>query len=125
MAVNPPPIQEKTSDELGRFPRVWLRWFKEIRDKISALEEAVLTTSLTTFGETVVAQNEPFVQGSAIYGFIPSNFREFTATGGSTGAENRLFKVSTGTSIGGYGAIQSFRAVNAKNGQSTLARFTG
>lgn len=30
MAVNPPPIQEKTSDDRGFFPQVWARWFNDL-----------------------------------------------------------------------------------------------
>ena len=38
----------------------------------------------TTFNEAKVTQGEPFIEGSATYDLIPSNFREFTATGGSS-----------------------------------------
>lgn len=76
------------------------------------------------FNENIVANNIPVVQGQAIYNFVPSNFREFTAASGSTGAENRMLKVETGTSVGGYGAIQSFRSINYQAGESCSSRFT-
>ena len=79
---------------------------------------------LTGFGEVNVAQNRPYIQSAPLYNLIPSNFREFTSGSGSTGAEDRMFKVSTGTSVGGYGAIQSFRALNYKPGESGMVRYT-
>jgi len=79
----------------------------------------------TAFGEVNVAQNRPFIQATASYNLIPANFREFTSGTGTTGAENKMFKVTTGTGVGGYGAIQSFRALNYKAGEGGLARFTG
>ncbi|HUV84142.1 MAG TPA: hypothetical protein VMV86_00450, partial [Methanosarcinales archaeon] len=83
------------------------------------------TGAKTTFNEQKVTQSDPHIEGAATYGLIPSNFREFTATGGSTGTENRMFKVSTGTSVGGYGAIQSFRATPHRVGKNVSCRFSG
>lgn len=83
------------------------------------------TGAKTAFNETIAESNKSYIEGSAIYGLIPANFRQFTATGGSTGAENRLFKVSTGTSVGGYGAIQSFRALPHRVGKSVSCRLSG
>ena len=31
MAVNPPPIQEKTTEQNGLFPQTWLAWFTSIK----------------------------------------------------------------------------------------------
>ena len=81
--------------------------------------------STTGFGEASIAENSPFVQAAPVYNFTPSNFRNFTATGGTAGVENKMFKVSTGTSAGGYGAVQSFRSINYKPGEGGMARFTG
>lgn len=30
MAINQPPIQEKTSNSFGLFPQVWIRWFQSV-----------------------------------------------------------------------------------------------
>ena len=73
-----------------------------------------VSSPVTSEGEINVANNIAFVQADAVYNLIPSNFREFSGTGGSTGTEDKKFKVSTGTTIFGYGAIQSFRALNYK-----------
>lgn len=32
MAVDEPPIQERTTEESGRFPQTWLEWFQSIAD---------------------------------------------------------------------------------------------
>lgn len=87
--------------------------------------EANISSPLTAFGEVPIAQNTAFIQNTAAYNLVPSNFREYTATGGSTGAANEKWFCTTGTSVGGYGAIQSFRSLNYNAGQGGLARFTG
>lgn len=51
----------------------------------------------TAFNESLVESNTSYIEGSASYNLIPANFRQFTANGGSTGTEDRKFKVSTGT----------------------------
>jgi len=80
--------------------------------------------SESAFGEQVVALESPFIQSAPIYNFLPSNFRAYTATGGAAGVENKMFKAGTGTSAGGYGAIQSFRSLNYKPGEGGVAKFT-
>ena len=79
----------------------------------------------TAFDEIKAPQSVPYIEGASTYGLIPANFREFTATGGSAGVEGRLFKVSTGTSVGGYGAVQSFRSLPHRAGQGVTGRFSG
>lgn len=79
----------------------------------------------TSFGELVTADHIAYIAGHATYNFIPSNFRKFTALSGSASAADRQFKVSTGTSQFGYGAIQSFRNINAKVGRSLVSRVSG
>lgn len=79
----------------------------------------------TSFGELSTAQNTAFIQSNAVYDLIPANFREFTALSGTTGITDKMFTVTTGTTSFGYGAIQSFRALNYNAGQGGLARFTG
>lgn len=86
------------------------------------LEEAY--NSRAGFGETEVASNIAFIQSNANYNFLPSNFRGFSGSGGSYEVADRMFQVHTGTSVFGYGAIQSFRSLNYKSGQGGLARFT-
>jgi len=78
----------------------------------------------TAFGELSVAQDTPFVQNTGVYGFIPNNFRSYTSSGGTTGVTDRMFTVTTGTTLYGYGAIQSFRSLNYNAGQGGSAKFT-
>ena len=97
---------------------------KEISSTQEGHLEVALKEPVGAFGEFVGVNNIPVIQATAVYGLIPSNFREYTATGGSTGISNRMFTVGNGTSVGGYGAIQSFRALTYKAGQGAMARFT-
>ena len=76
------------------------------------------------YGDMITAENTPFVNGSAIYGFVPANFRQFSAGNGTTGVEDNYFKVTSGTSIANYGAIQSFRSVNYQPGSGAIIRFS-
>ena len=78
----------------------------------------------TAFGELNTAELRPYIQNVPVYNLIPANFREFTALSGTTGAESKMFKVTSGTTAYGYGAIQSFRALNYRTGQGGVARFT-
>lgn len=105
-----PILTGRIDDEKGR-PRNWYTYPGYLQDK-------------SAFGEQLVAELEPFIQATANYNLVPSNFREFSATGGTTGASGGMFFAQTGTSVGGYGAIQSFRSLNYKAGQGGMARFT-
>lgn len=77
------------------------------------------------FGELMVARITPFIQAIACYDLIPANFRTYSATGGSTSVSNGLWQTSSGTSAGGYGAIQSFRALPYNAGQGGRIKFAG
>lgn len=79
---------------------------------------------LTGFGELNTSENTAFIQSAPVYNLLPANFRTFTSGSGSAGVENKMFTTKTGTSAGGYGAVQSFRALNYKAGQAGEARFT-
>ena len=78
----------------------------------------------TAFGELSVAESRPYVQFVPVYNQVPANFREFSYLSGSTGVADKMFYVSSGETGYGYGAIQSFRALNYRTGQGGLARFT-
>lgn len=79
----------------------------------------------TAFNEQEVAGNDIVIEGAGIYNLVPANFREFTSISGSTGTQNRMMNVSTGTSVGGYGAIQSFRSLTHRAGRGSSCRFSG
>ena len=78
----------------------------------------------TSYGVSEVVSNNAYVRASPVYNLIPANFRTFTSSGGSGTATNREFKASTGTTIFGYGAIQSFRSIGMEYGQTALCRFS-
>lgn len=86
-------------------------------------EEAIQITS-SSFGEQLVVQPTTFIQTAPVYNLIPSNFIEYTSASGTTGVDNRMFKVTTGTTVFGYGKIQSLRALSYNAGQGGRARFT-
>lgn len=86
--------------------------------------DATLKNPLTAFGELSVSTSDPVIQASGVYEFIPSNFRSYTSAGGTTGITNRMFSVSSNTTIYGYGVLQSFRGLPYKSGQGGMARFT-
>lgn len=58
MALNPPPIQENTTTEAGKFPQVWIRWFTYICDQIASLISRVTTLE----AELVDPDNEYFIK---------------------------------------------------------------
>ena len=80
---------------------------------------------VNNLGDTLVAESVPTVSGDAVYGFIPSNFRTFLAGTGTATTEDNKFKVTSGTSLGDYGVIRSFRSVNYKTGQGASFRMNG
>lgn len=95
-----------------------------ISEDINVTNNVSVDLDKTAFGELSVANNIAFIQNTAVYGLIPANFREYTSFSGTTGISDRMFTVTTGTTSFGYGAIQSFRALNYNAGQGGLARFT-
>lgn len=72
---------------------------------------SIITSPLTQSGELPISEPTLYIKGSAIYGTIPSNFRTFVGTSGTATTENRQFKTTTGTDVGGFGVIRSFRAL--------------
>lgn len=77
----------------------------------------------TSYNVLETITNHSYVTASPVYNLLPANFRTFTSGTGSATTENREFKVSTGTTIYGYGAIQSFRSLAFEYGQTGLCRF--
>lgn len=91
---------------------------------MSLLRRLNIDSPLTAFGDVQVAQETPFIQSNCVYGLLPANFRAYTTGTGTTGIDERMFAVTTGTTIYSYGAIQSFRALNYNSGQGGQAKFT-
>jgi hypothetical protein len=76
-------------------------------------------------GDQVNVEHFATIAGDSTYGFIPANFRTFTAGAGTAVIDNNQFKVTSGTTVADYGVIRSFRSVNYKTGQGANFRFSG
>lgn len=86
---------------------------------IYAKPKEITDQNLTSYGELITANAIPIIAADAVYNFIPSNFRSFTSLSGATGiTSNGMFYAECGTTSLGYAAIQSFRSINHKIGQS-------
>lgn len=83
-------------------------------------------TTSSSFNEMHSVSQVGFIRTAPVYSFIPANFRSFTAgTGAVTvdGDYDNEFKCSSGTALADYGALQSFRSVNAEYGRGIGVRF--
>ena len=99
--------------------------WEPVENSSTAGQKVELLNPLTAFGEMSVAINRAFIQAAPVNGLLPSNFRVYNSgTGSSAGVSGNEFSVSSGTTAGGYGAVQSFRALNYKAGEAGLIRFT-
>lgn len=63
------------------------------------------------------------VRLSALYNLLPANSRAYTALGGSVTASGRNFVCATGTTQYAYAALQSFRAINHRDGLGVRIEF--
>jgi len=82
------------------------------------------TLQKTAFGELSTAQQLAYIQIVPVYNLLPPNFNGYNSGSGSYSVTGKMFNVQSGTSEYGYGAIQSFRALNYRTGQGGMARFT-
>lgn len=79
-------------------------------------------TKTGAYGEIATEEENVITTGNAVYGFIPSNFRTFTAGGGTATTEANYFKVTSGTTLADYGTTRSFRSLNQKTAQGSRIR---
>lgn len=84
-----------------------------------------IESPLSGFGEVSIAGNNPFVQATAVYNFVPSNFKTYTETGGSVNVANQEFQTTLDTTANASAELKSLRSIKYKAGQGGLARFTG
>ena len=121
-----------TTPYIHPFPNYQLNDLHQSMEYNGAGEPAIRTipgggaTGQTAFGEPVAVPITPVIQLDAIYGLNPQSFETFTAsTGTATTADgSTLFKVSTGTALGGYGVIRTRKVIRYRPGQGALTRFT-
>ena len=81
--------------------------------------------SVTQHAAVITETNSPVIAAAAEYDLLPSNFRTFTGLSGSVTTANREYCCSSGTDLGSYGTIQSFRSVNYRTGGSATIRISG
>lgn len=85
----------------------------------------ILNLPRAAYDEVNVAEDTAFVAGNAVYGFIPSNFRTFLAGAGTATTNGVMFQTTSGSSLGDYGVIRSFRSLNYKTGQGASIKCSG
>ena len=84
-----------------------------------------LPGSISAFGEPYAIPIIPQIQLDSIYGITNDVFQTYTSgTGSFAGANNAMFEVRSGTSVGGYGVLRSKRFLRYRPGQGSLCRFT-
>jgi len=84
-----------------------------------------LPGSVSAFGEPYAIPITPQIQLDSIYGITSDVFQTYTSgTGAFSGANNALFEVRSGTSVGGYGVLRSQRFLRYRPGQGSLCRMT-
>ncbi len=85
-------------------------------------EVKVSNFSKSAYSDNIAVTLTPVVVGSAVYKFIPANFRTFTDGSGTATTTTNLFKVTSGTSTGNYGVIRSFRSLSYREGEGAIVR---
>ena len=120
-----------TTPYLHPFPNYQLNDLHQAMDYNGSGEPAIRTmtggaTSTSAFNEPIAVPVTPVIQLDALYGLNPQAFETFTASTGTATTANgsTLFKVSTGTALGGYGVIRSRKALRYRPGQGAMCRFT-
>lgn len=79
----------------------------------------------SVFGTAISDSINPQIQMDSVYGIIPDDHKTFTdGSSGSAGVSGRVFQVTTGTSVGGYGTILSRRSFRFRPGQGAAIRFS-
>ena len=80
---------------------------------------------VTAFGEPLAISPTAVIQLDAIYGTTTDVIQTYNSgTGSSAGSVNQMFKVTTGTTQGGYGVLRSKRFMRYRPGQGIVCRFT-
>lgn len=91
-------------------------------------DEGLLETSIVSptspFGSVHSERFTPIFQSDAVYGVNSIQSNTGTTLSGTATSVDGMFSVSTGTSIGGSGYIQSRKRLRYRAGQGVIARFT-
>jgi hypothetical protein len=80
---------------------------------------------VTAFGEPLAISPTAVIQLDGIYGTTTDVIQTYNSgTGSSAGSVNQMFKVTTGTTQGGYGVLRSKRFMRYRPGQGIVCRMT-
>lgn len=87
------------------------------------LEVAIHSPRLP-FGSINTESLTPIFQSDAVYGVNTGLVEATTGSGGTATSSDSNFVCTTGTSVGGFGAIQSRKRLRYRPGQGVVGRFT-
>lgn len=87
--------------------------------------EMALHDPILPFGSVHTEGLTPIFQTDAVYGVNSGQVLTTTGTGGTATASDSSFLVTTGTSVGGQGIIQSRKRLRYRSGQGVVLRFAG
>lgn len=87
--------------------------------------EMALHDPILPFGSVHTEGLTPIFQTDAVYGVNSGQVLTTTGTGGTATASDSSFIVTSGTSVGGQGIIQSRKRLRYRAGQGVVARFAG
>lgn len=80
---------------------------------------------VSAFGEPLAISPTAVIQLDAIYGTTTDVLQTYTSGNVSAaGSEGQVFRVQSGTSVGGYGVLRTKRFLRYRPGQGVCARFT-
>jgi len=77
------------------------------------------------FGSIHAEHITPVFQTDAVYGINQQQVRTTTNSSGTATAANSAFVCTTGTTVGGFGTIQSRKRLRYRPGQGIVGRFAG
>lgn len=86
--------------------------------------EVAIHGPLLPFGSLHTENMTPIYQYDAVYGLNDSLVKTTNNSSGAVTHSNNLFVCSTGTTIGGFGTLQSVRRLRYRPGQGSITRFT-
>lgn len=126
MPLKPAPIQNKIVEPSGITPIVWIRWFNNLRNKITELEELLVGNNrYTAFGELQVAELSPVFQYTFEYTVDNTELTTNTVTNGGTVTQaNAMAVINSSTTTDSSACLQSKRQAKYRSGLGALARFT-
>jgi len=77
------------------------------------------------FGSIHAERLTPVFQSDAVYGINQQQVRTTTNSSGTATASDSAFVCTTGTTVGGFGTIQSRKRLRYRAGQGAVGRFAG